>query len=583
MIALAVFSASFFLLNSRTADAQPEANGSFATSAPLFRVVLAPSVAAQAHGVAEQPHSETLDGRVYIIVSRRGDVEPRLQGPGMDQDAPPIWGIDVDGLRAGGRVELGGNDSRVYGFPLPALKDLPEGQYFVQALMNVYETFHRSDGSVVKLHMPCGDGHRIIWSTGNIYSDVKKVNITREGGPIELELAHVIPPFYKTPPGGTCQQANLPESEHFKFLKFKSELLSRFWGRPMYIAASIILPRGYNEHSDTRYPVIFLMDHHPRAYRFAGGGNIVDVAEDGGGTFPRWWLGPDSPQVILVRPLSENPYYDTSYWVNSPNAGPYGDVMSQELLPEINRRFRTIDAPWARTLTGCSSGGWMAAAVQVYQPDLFGGAFVFAPDIVDLRSLWVLNLYEAPNAYWNQTEWRRWPRPYLRDDKTGNIIASTEEWAHLELAMGGRDRSGEYFAWQEATWGPKAEDGYPLPKWDPLTGKIDRDAVQQYRHYDISAYLKTNWAALEPKLRGGRLKFFVTETDNYYTNRALHYLQEQLAALRPASDAEFTFFPSGPHCGTPITQEQLFDRMAKFMTSQSPAIAGHSGPLSRPE
>ncbi len=540
---------------------------------PHFTVVLAPHVAEQSHQIAEQPRSDSLDGRVYVIVTRKGGVEPRFQGIGMDQDAPPVWGIDVDRLKGGGRVELNGSDSRVYGYPLPAIHNLPDGRYFVQAFMNVYETFHRSDGSVVKLHMPCGDGHRIIWSTGNIYSDVAEVNITRDGTPTQLVLSHVIQPLDKTPPGGTCQQGNLPESSHVKFLKIKSQRLSQFWGRPMYVAARITLPRGYGEHPQMRYPVIFAMDHHPRAYSMDGKGWSYSLKEDGGDEFSRWWLGPNAPQVILVQPLSENPFYDTSYWVNSANAGPYGDVLTQELIPEIDRRFRTIDARWARTSTGCSSGGWMAAATLVFYPDLFGGAFVFAPDMVDFRSLWLMDLYTDTNAYMNRTEWREWPRPYFRNSSDGNTLATVGDWAHLELAMGDNDRSGEYFAHQEATWGPQGANGYPMPRWNPLTGEIAHAVAEKFRKYDISLYLADNWQRMEPKLRGGRLKFFVTEQDDYYTNLAVHQLQKRLATLKPESDVEFTYYPLGGHCSTPITNEQLIVQMTKFMAGMATGAA----------
>jgi len=553
----------------------PSAPSAAAASTPAFIVTLARGVATQAHTTAEQPPSEVLDGRVYVIVSRHANMEPRLQGPpGMDMDAAPIWGIDVDGVQSGSRIELHRNDPGIYGFPLASLQDLPDGQYFVQAFMNVYETFRRSDGSVVKLHMPCGDGHRIMWSTGNIYSDVKKVSVSHGGEPVELELAHVIPPHDPTPPGGTCQQGNSPQSQHIQLMKLKSERLSRFWGRPMYVAARVILPADYQARPNARYPVILWMDHHPRAYskderHGVSNANFSVFRENGEDSFSRWWLGPDSPKVIIVEPLSENPYYDTSYWVNSPNVGPYGDVLTHELIPELDRRFRTINASWARTLTGCSSGGWMAAAAQVWNPDQFGGAFVFAPDIVDLRSLWLMNLYEDKNAFWNQTEWRQWPRPYFRDN-FGNTVATEGDWAHLELAMGTKDRSGEYFDWQDATWGPQGTDGYPLPRWNPLTGEVDHSAVQQYRKYDLGEYLEGHWAAAEPKLRGSRLQFFVTEDDNYYTNLALHRLQHRLEKLTPAPDAQFNYFTSGGHCHSPITNEQLLERMARFMTEHSP-------------
>jgi hypothetical protein len=535
---------------------------------------LAPGVAVEAHRIAEQPRSEVLDGRIFIIVSRQGEVEPRLQGPpGMTQDAPPIWGLDVENARAGTRFEVTANDPQVYGFPLNGLAELPEGEYFVQAFMNVYETFHRADRSVVKLHMPCGDGHRIMWSTGNIYSDVRKVKVTHGGEPIALELSHVIPPYVPTPRGGTCQQGNLVESQHVKLVKIKSERLTKFWGRPIYIGATVLLPKDYDERRNARYPVIFSMNHHPRAYRISGDSprdGVDSFDEKAENTFSRWWLGPAAPHVIVVRPLSENPYYDTSYWVNSANAGPYGDALLQELLPAINKRFRTIDAPWARTLTGCSSGGWMSAAPQIFYPDAFGGAFIFAPDIVDFRATWLVNLYEDKNAFWNETPWRRWPRPYFRDP-LGNTLSTTGDWAHLELALGNKGRSGEYFNHMDATFGPQGQDGYPVPRWNPVTGEIDPAAVKQYEKYDLSKHLETNWSTLEAKLRGGRLQFFVTETDNYYTNLAVHQFQDRLEKLTPSADARFNYFPNGGHCQTPITQEQLLEKMAKFMTDHSPA------------
>lgn len=547
---------------------------------PRFIVTLAPGVAERAHETAERPAATTLDGRVLVIVTRNGDTEPRLQGPGLTENTPPYWGIDVDGLSAKRSVELRGGDKRVYGFPLPALNDLPEGEYHVQAFMNVYETFHRSDGSTVKLHMPCGDGHRVIWGTGNVYSDVQKVQITNSSKPVRLELSQVIPPFYPTPPGGTCQQVNTPESQHVKLVKIKSELLSKFWGRRMYIAASVLLPKGYEEHPEARYPVIYAMNHHPRAYSAAGSQNpnqslvFGNFNEAGTNPFSQSWLADNRRRVIVVRPLSENPFYDTSYWVDSPNVGPYGRVLTEELLPEIDRRFRTIGESWARTQTGGSSGGWMTLAPQVFYPDLFGGAFALFPDNPDFRSFWLINLYQDANAYWNLSEWRRWPRPYIRDHLTGNTIATTEEWAHLELAIGGdKHRSGEYFHQLEATWGPQGPDGYPLPAWDALTGEIDPAAAEQYRKYDISAYLAQNWSTLEPKLRG-RLFFWVGDDDNYFLDQGIKLLRERLATLSPPSDAQFVILPDTGHGGPSFsTPAQRVELMANHMANQAPAGA----------
>ena len=73
------------------------------------------------------------------------------------------------------------------------------------------------------------------------------------------------------------------------------------------------------------------------------------------------------------------PYYDDSCGVNSDNNGPYGDAIMQELIPAVESRFRVIREPWARMLTGGSTGGWIAAAHQVLHPDFYGGAFASCP------------------------------------------------------------------------------------------------------------------------------------------------------------------------------------------------------------
>ena len=541
--------------------------------APMFTVSIADGVAEKAHRISEQPPGESLNGRVYILISRTPGIEPRLQEAGLDANGVPLWGLNVDDLRTGHPVSFLEGDAKVYGFPIPELRDIPTGDYYVQALMNTYETFKRADGSVVNLHMPCGDGHRIAWSTGNVYSDVQKVSIARGGPTVALELAHVIPPHEPTPEGGTCQQGNPPETAHVRFIKIKSAALTKFWGRPIYIAARVLLPHNYDQDPNLRFPTIFGMDHHPRAYQLNGNqsGGFYAFRDGGDDSFSRWWLSDKGPEVIVVQPYSETPYYDTSYWVNSDNVGPYGDALISELLPEINRHFRTINQRWARTLTGCSSGGWMSAAAQIFHPTTFGGAFVFAPDIVDFRSLWLIDLYSEPNAYFNETEWRRWERPYVRDPVTGNALVSTGDWAHLELALGDKSRSGEYFNHMDATWGPVGVDGYPVPKWDPRTGLIDRDAVRAHSRFDLSAYLENNWRRLEPLLRGGRLQFFVTETDNYYTNLAVHLLEARLKKVSPSSDAEFHYFPSGAHCHTPVSQQELVTRMVDFMHAHSGA------------
>ena len=98
--------------------------------------------------------------------------------------------------------------------------------------------------------------------------------------------------------------------------------------------------------------------------------------------------------MLLIEIQHPTPFYDDSYAVNSANNGPYGDAIMQELVPEIERRFRGIGQGWARFTYGGSTGGWEAMAVQMFYPDDFNGAWVACPDPIDFRHYTVVNLYD---------------------------------------------------------------------------------------------------------------------------------------------------------------------------------------------
>jgi hypothetical protein len=511
--------------------------------------------------LADSASRRPLDGRVYVIVSRAAEGEPRDQ---IDvPDGVPFWGRDVDGLRPGRDVELSGGDARVFGYPLRSLDDLPSGDYSVQAFMNVYTTFRRSDGSVVKLHMPCGDGHDVFGGTGNLYSGVQRVHLSpRSRRPIRLQLTEVIPPREPVPEGGTCQQGNPPDTPHVKHIKIKSELLSRYWGQPMYIGANVLLPEGYEQHPDARYPVVYQHGHYP-------GGGVFGFREDLGNAFSRFWTGPDAPRVIAVSFRHENPFYDDSYAVNSANLGPYGDAITSELMAEIDRSFRTMGEPWARVLTGGSTGGWEALAQQVYYPDLYAGAFASCPDPVDFRYHQIVNVYSDANAYWRESEWNRVPRPSARQ-VDGAINYTMEDENHFELAIGDRGRSGGQWDIWEAVYGPQGADGYPARVWDKRTGRIEHGVAERWRDKDIRDYLERNWSEVGPKLVE-KIHITTGDDDTYYLENAVQLLDRFLAGTsEPAAKAEIQYGNDQPHCWSPYTTPQLIQKMVDFMVGHAP-------------
>src|SRR5262249_56193708 len=87
----------------------------------------------------------------------------------------------------------------------------------------------------------------------------------------------------------------------------------------------------------------------------------------------RAWAGPNFPRFIAVTFQHPTPFFDDSYAVNSANNGPYGDAIIRELIPYLESHFRMIAKPYARLLTGGSTGGWESLASQVFYPDFYGG------------------------------------------------------------------------------------------------------------------------------------------------------------------------------------------------------------------
>src|SRR5437899_6217154 len=76
--------------------------------------------------------AQPIDGRVLLFISDEGKTEPRSQSDQYRANSTrPIFGIDVDGLAPGADAMI---DASVRGWPAPSVKDIPAGEYYVQAL-----------------------------------------------------------------------------------------------------------------------------------------------------------------------------------------------------------------------------------------------------------------------------------------------------------------------------------------------------------------------------------------------------------------------------------------------------------------
>jgi hypothetical protein len=498
---------------------------------------------------AEHSGGRPLDGRMLLLLSTDPSAEPRMQ-ISLSPNTQMVFGVDVDSLPPGQIVTV---DENAYGYPLRSLRDINPGEYFVQAVFHRYQIFHRADGHTVKLPMDRGEGQHWNLAPGNLYSRPAKITIGPDTKRTLIVLDQEIPPI--TPPADT---------KYIRHIKIRSEVLSKFWGRPMSIGANVLVPEGFDEHPQARYPLIVFHDHfvddfdgfrpeppdpnlqaeYSERFHISGYNRIQ---QEEAHKFYQQWTGPNFPRVLIVKLAHANPYYDDSYAVNSANVGPYGDAIETELIPAIEKQFRGLGQGWARFTYGGSTGGWEALAVQTFYPDSYNGAFVACPDPVDFRAYTVIDLYNDKNAYYREGAHRRMIQPGMRN-YLGQILITAQEANQYELALGTHSRSGEQFDIWQAVYSPVGDDGYPKPIFDKETGDIDHAVAAYWKdHYDLRNILERDWPTLGPKLRG-KLHIYCGSADNYFLNNAVYLLEDFLKTTNPPYEGEVKYGDRAEHC-----------------------------------
>jgi len=535
------------------------------TPLPLLRLagaaILALTTLPAAHAAAgpriqvsfsAKAHAQPITGRVYIAVSRSNDTPPIEQ---TDITGVPLFGHDVTALAPGQVATIDADD---FGAPLASLRELPAGDYWMQPFVNVYTGFKRADGHTVWLHMDQWEGQDFKHSPGNLYGKPVKVHYDPAAPtPVTLVADQVIPPipFPKDTP-------------YVKRFRIKSRLLSDWWGQPIYLGATVLLPKDYDKHPDVRYPVIYEQGH----FSTRAPGGFDNPKSD----FRDYWLADGTPRYLMVSLQHPSPYYDDSYAVNSANEGPYDDAIHQELLPEVQKRFRTIEAPWARILEGGSTGGWIAMAQLLFHPDYYGATFASCPDALDFRHHQVVNIYDDANAYWLDKGWVKVERVDTRQPD-GNVEAMMKDENWYELAVGDHSRSGGQWDIWEAAFGPVGADGYPQRLWDKRTGVIDHGVAQYWKqHFDLRHLLESQWSTLGPKVTD-KIHIYVGDADTYNLNMGVRAMDAFLKGARnPSFRGSVTYQPMAPHCWGPRGRE-LIETVTHYIDGHAPADADRSG------
>ncbi|MFI5459950.1 MAG: hypothetical protein ACHRXM_31405 [Isosphaerales bacterium] len=494
-----------------------------------------------------------LDGRLLIMFSTDPKDEPRFQ----INDSPrtqQIFGIDVDGLQPDQEAVI---DASTLGYPVESLRQVRPGHYRIQALLHRYETFHRADGHVVKLPMDRGEGQQWNRAPGNLYSTPKEITIlpgANLAATIHIRLDKVIPPI---PDPAT--------TKYIKHERIQSERLTKFWGRPMYLGAHVLLPEGFDSHPQAHYPLVIFHGHFPQTFggfrehppdlnlkpeyneRFHLSG-YNRIVQEQAHQFYKEWTGPNYPRMVIIEVQHANPFYDDSYAVNSANLGPYGDAITYELIPFLEKKYRCLGAGWARFMYGGSTGGWEVLAAQIFYPTEYNGCYTACPDPIDFRAYTVVDIYKDKNAYYDEGPFHKVKRPGARN-YLGHISSTLEDANLRELVLGTKSRSGQQWDIWEAVYSPVGPDGYPRRIWDKRTGVIDPEVATYWRdHYDLRYILERDWPKIGKQLEG-KINIYVGDMDNYYLNNAVYLMEDFLKkTTNPPYGGEVLYGDRAEHC-----------------------------------
>ena len=515
------------------------------------------------------------DGRLLILLSSDSTGEPRMKiNDGLNSQM--VFGIDVEGMKPGETVEI---DS-AFGYPVTEFKDIPPGKYTVQVLLNRYETFNLSNGKTVKLPPDQGEGQQWNRKPGNFLSKPFTMEVKPgTGQKINVEMTEAIPAI-KEP----------EDSKYIKHIKIQSKLLSDWWGKPMFLGAHVLVPEGFDEHPEARYPLMIYHGHFPSDFggfqtsppdpnmdttdyssRFGIYG-YAKIQQQEAYNFYKQWTAPKFPRFLVIEIQHANPYYDDSYAVNSANLGPYGDAIMKELIPAIEEKFRGIGQGWARFTYGGSTGGWEALAVQMFYPDEFNGCFAACPDPIDFRAMCLVDIYSDKNAFYYESNYKKLQKPAHRD-YLGQIQSTMKEANHYELALGDKSRSGQQWDIWEAVYSPMGEDGYPKRIFNKLTGEIDQEVANYWReNYDLRYILERDWKTLGPKLKG-KIHIFCGDMDNYYLNNAVYLMEDFLKKTNnPFYAGEVDYGDRAEHCWNGDHENPNYISRLRYNTMYLPRI-----------
>jgi len=419
---------------------------------------------------------ESFSGNVFLYLSKDSKT-PKDEMVGVYKF--PCFAITVKNVQPNQKVVF--DDAAIF-YPV-VLSDIERGQYNAQVVWD------RNEG-----------GRSIGDSPGNMYNEAVAVKLTKN---TKQSFDVVCNEVVKDQP--------FVETKFIKELRSPSALLTAFYHRPTSVNAAVLLPKEYFDQPRRKFPVLYWISGYGGDYHVYSGRNDNSAPIDTTACI-RVFLDGNCPGGHCV-------------YANSDNNGPWGDAVTQELIPLVDKTYRTNAG---RLLTGHSSGGWTVLWLQTHYPKVFTACWSSSPDPVDFRSFQQIDLYSDKNMY------------YAKDSslRLAGTIAGRYPWITMKnmCVMEHVIWRGEQMHSFNFVFSTRNADGTPRSLWNDETGDIDSITFKHWKNYDISLYVRTNWLQLKPDLQG-KIRVSVGNQDNFLLNYPVHLFDDEMKKV----DAGFVF------------------------------------------
>jgi hypothetical protein len=230
--------------------------------------------------------------------------------------------------------------------------------------------------------------------------------------------------------------------------------------RPLWV----YLPPGYDDDPDRRYPSVYVIQGytgHVTMWR-----NRAPFRQPFTETADAVFARGDAPPALVVY-VDAWTSYGGSQFVDSPGTGRYHSYLCDEVVPWVDRWYRTLPEPSHRAIMGKSSGGFGAMITPMLRPDLFGALATHAGDALYEMS-YVPDFGRAARLLrdYGGDIWRWW-------DDFQSRVSFTKEADEVLLGLLG-----------VAACFSAHEDGTVELPFDPRTGQLRPEAWQRWLDWD---------------------------------------------------------------------------------------------------